>query len=60
LDNESRYTSVTGLSVVCSLVCGRFTSIAAGKISVEVTMKKISRRNITSVIDDMENVASTG
>ncbi len=31
--------------------------MAAGKMSVEVTMKKMSRRNITSVIDDIENVS---
>ncbi len=46
-----------GFFEVCSELCGRLTSIAAGKMSVDVTIKKISRRNITSVIDDIENVS---
>jgi hypothetical protein len=33
------------------------TSIAAGLMSVEVTMKNISNKKMTSVIDDIENVA---
>ena len=31
--------------------------MAAGKISVEVTMKKMRSRKITSVIDDIEKVS---
>ena len=58
LDSASMYTSVIGFSEVCSLLCGRLTSMAAGKIRVDVTMKKMSRRNMTSVIDDMEKVSS--
>ena len=34
--------------------------MAVGKINVEVTMKKINSRKITSVIDDMEKVSSDG
>lgn len=51
------YTSVTGFVEVCSLLWGRLTSMAAGNMIVDVTMKKMSRRNITSVIDDMEKVS---
>ena len=47
---------VDGLMAVCSLLCGRFTSSADGKTNVEVTMKKISSRKMTSVIDAMLNI----
>jgi hypothetical protein len=52
----STYMRVVGLSVVVWLLCGKFTSRADGDTNVEVTMKKISRRNITSVIDAILNI----
>ena len=47
---------VDGLMAVCSLLCGRLTSNADGKTNVEVTMKKISSRKMTSVIEAMLNI----
>jgi hypothetical protein len=47
---------VVGLIAVCWLLCGRFTSIAEGKTNVEVTMKKMSSKKMTSVIDAMLNI----
>ena len=49
---------VTAFAAVCSLDCGRFTSRAEGKTKVEVTIKKISSRNMTSVIDAILNTVS--
>ncbi len=41
---------------VCSELCGRFISRAVGNTNVLVTMKKMSRRNMTSVMEAMENI----
>ena len=48
---------VEGLMAVCCPLCGRFTYMALGKTNVEVTIKKMSSRKITSVIDAIENKA---
>ena len=45
-----------GLSEVVWLLWGRFTSSAEGDTKVEVTMKKMSSRKMTSVIDAMLNI----
>ena len=44
-------TLVNGLAEVCCLPCGNNTLIALGDTTVEVIIKKISNRNMTSVID---------
>ena len=48
------YTSVCGFSIVCSVLCGRFTSSADGIMSVDVIIKNMSSRNMTSAMDDIE------
>lgn len=45
---------VEGLRALCSVLCGRLTSRPVGNTKVEVTIKKMSRRNITSVIEAIE------
>ena len=40
---------------VCSELCGRFTSSAVGNTNVLVTMKKMSSRKMTSVIEAIDN-----
>ena len=39
------------------MLWGRLTSRAVGKTNVDVTMKNMSNRKMTSVIDAIENVA---
>ncbi len=51
-------TRVEGLTAVCCELCGRSMSRAVGNTKADVTIKKTSSRNTTSVIDAMENVAS--
>jgi hypothetical protein len=53
------YTLVPGFIAVDWELCGRFTSRPLGNTNELVAMKKISRRNITSVIEAIENVAVT-
>ena len=44
------------IGCVCALSepCGRFTLMALGTTIVEVSMKNINKRNMISVIDDIE------
>ena len=44
-------TLVSGLADVCCFPCGSNTLIAFGDTTVDVIMKKINSRNITSVMD---------
>ena len=44
-------TLVSGLADVCCFPCGSNTLIAFGDTTVEVIIKKINSRNITSVMD---------
>ena len=53
----SIYTFVTGFTALCSVDCGRFTSSPVGNTKVDVTMKKMSNRKITSVIDAIEKLS---
>lgn len=52
--SASIYMRVEGLRALCSVLCGRLTSRPVGNTKVEVTIKKMSRRNITSVIEAIE------
>ena len=47
---------VVGLRAVCCPLWGRLTSMADGKTKVEVTIKKMSSKKMTSVIDAMLNI----
>jgi len=47
------------ITILELLLDGRLTGNPDGVINDEVSMKKMSRRNITSVIDDMLNAVST-
>ena len=51
-------TRVSGLAEVCCLLCGSKILMALGCTTVDVIMKKISSKKMTSVIDDMLNAAS--
>jgi hypothetical protein len=46
-------TRVSGLADVCCFPCGRSTFIAFGDTTVDVIIKNISSRKMTSVIDAM-------
>ena len=51
-------TRASGLAEVCCLLCGYNTFMALGNTTVDVTIKNISNRNITSVIEAILNVAA--
>lgn len=51
-------TRVRGLAEVCCLLCGNNILMALGCTTVEVIIKKMSNKKMTSVIDDMLNEAS--
>ena len=48
-----------GLAAVCFCACGKVSLIAFGTTTVEVTMKKISSRKMTSVIEAMLKASLT-
>ena len=52
-------TRAVAFTVVCFFPCGRSTLMALGETIVLVIIKKMSRRNIMSVIDAMLNVGLT-
>ena len=52
-------TRVSGLAAVCFLAWGSVTLMAFGMTTVEVTIKKMSSRNMTSVIEAMLNDSLT-
>ena len=58
MPSASTNTRVEGFTGVCCELSGRSISSAVGKTNDDVTMKKTRRRNTTSVIEAIENVAS--
>ena len=52
-------TRVSGLAAVCFFACGNVTLMAFGMTTVEVTIKKINSRNMTSVMDAMLKASFT-
>jgi len=52
-------TLVSGLAEVCCLPCGNNTLIALGDTTVEVIIKNISNRNMTSVMEAILKLGDT-
>ena len=50
---------VSGLAEVCCLPCGNSTLIALGDTTVEVIIKNISNRNMTSVMEAILKLGDT-
>ncbi len=50
---------MSGFAAVCFCACGKVTLMALGITTVEVTIKKMSSRKMTSVIEAMLKFSDT-